>query len=295
MAVAYHTTDGRGDDVLPLCAPLLFSHGRTGVNDETCKQLDAINRRFYARVAAAFSESRDHPWPGWARVLEPLAERSHDAVGDTRLRLLDVGCGNGRFAEAAHARLGAGIHYLGVDASQALLDLAADRLAARLPKIEVVLVRLEITDACSIAKLPAGPFDCIGVFGLLHHLPSRARRRALLHALADRLAPAGQLALAAWRFADNPRFRSRRVSWIDYNAHASEPVDTAQLEPGDHLLKFGAAGEDELAIRYCHDADDAEIDAWLSGLPVRQIDRFEADGRSGDLNHYRVLERPGSG
>jgi hypothetical protein len=59
-------------------------------------------------------------------------------------------------------------------------------------------------------------------------------------------------------------------------------------------LKFGAAGEDELAIRYCHDADDAEIDAWLSGLPVRQIDRFEADGRSGDLNHYRLLERTGS-
>lgn len=60
---------------------------------------DATNR-FYAKVEASFSETRQQPWPGWMHVLE-LARTAPDSplrrLEAQPLRLLDIGCGNMRF------------------------------------------------------------------------------------------------------------------------------------------------------------------------------------------------------
>jgi SAM-dependent methyltransferase len=131
-------------------------------------------------------------------------------------------------------------------------------------------------------SLPRGPFDLVCSFGLLHHIPAFARRRALVECLAARVARGGRLALAFWRFAERERFTRRRVDW----ATAPE-IDESQLEPGDHLLAWGDAG----ASRYCHASDDAEIEALLAAVPLTRCDDFEADGREGTLNRYLVLGR----
>jgi SAM-dependent methyltransferase len=235
----------------------------------TQRALTAHTRRFYHEHAAHFSATRDHPWPGWERVIAGWRPA-------TPLRVLDVGCGNGRLASWLSQVRDAPIAYTGVDACETLLEAARGRCP------DARLVHADLSLAVD-ASLPRGPFDLVCAFGLLHHIAGFARRRELVAALGQRTAREGRLALAFWRFAERSRFARHRLDWA-----AVPGIDEARLERGDHLLAWGEAG----AARYCHASDDAEIDslAERTGLAVR--DDFEADGREGDLNRYLVLERP---
>lgn len=247
------------------------------MDPETQHALGAINRRFYAREARAFSETRSAPWPGW----EPLAA----APLPPPRSVLDVGCGNARLVDFLDRRWPEPFPYVGCDASDALLARARERTAAR-PATELV--------ACDLlaepdTALPRGPFSLVTLFGVLHHIPGADARGALLRTLAERVAPAGVLAVAFWRFAELERFRRRLLPWPEYNASAAEPVALGELEPGDHLLRWGEA---EGSVRYCHFVDDAERARLLADLPLVETARYSADGKSGDLNLYVWLTRP---
>jgi SAM-dependent methyltransferase len=135
------------------------------------------------------------------------------------------------------------------------------------------------------SELPKGPFSLIGLFGILHHVPSHAHRRELLRGLGERLAPGGILALTTWQFEAFARFQNRLVPWTDYNRTAAEPIETAQLEKGDHLLPWGDEG---IAHRYCHFTSEEDTRALLEGLSFEMIDSYAADGREGNLNRYFI-------
>ena len=75
----------------------------------TQRALGAHNRSFYRTHAAAFSATRDHPWPSGARVAPALP-----AAGPPRG--LDGRCGNGRLGAFLRAQLAARpLDYTGVD------------------------------------------------------------------------------------------------------------------------------------------------------------------------------------
>jgi SAM-dependent methyltransferase len=190
------------------------------------------------------------------------------------LRVLDAGCGNGRFARFLAAE---GLHlaYTGVDFSPALLAAAGAALCG--PRTaEPALIEADFVS--EPGALPAGPFDLVALFGVLHHVPGRARRAAFTQALAERVAPGGLLAFTAWRFDRQPRFADHRVL---------APPDLA-LEPGDALLDWRAEGVQ--AIRYCHALDDTEIEELVAVSGLALLDGYAADGQTGDLNEYRVLK-----
>jgi SAM-dependent methyltransferase len=240
------------------------------MDENTTRALVAVNREFYGARAAAFDASRDAPWPGWSRVLEHVTA---DAP-----RVLDVGCGNGRFA-AFLAESGVRARYLGIDGSDALLAAARRR---QIPGAHFHRAEFAAEDG---ADLPTGRFDLVAVFGLLHHIPGEARRRALLEALARRLAPGGVLALAFWRFGDFARFRTRVLPPSAWRSLPGGPIDPEHLESGDHLLPFGAGG----TPRYCHHTDEAESERLTAALPLVRADHYLADGREGTLNRYVLL------
>jgi len=236
------------------------------MDPETRAALNALNRAFYDAEARAFSDTRDHPWPGWARLLPQLRPLP-------RLRVLDVGCGNARFARFLLEQ-GIECEYTGLDSSPALLELA---------RREVRGARLQLHDLVldSPESLPIGPFELITLFGVTHHIPGEADRQTLLLSLSERLAAQGLLVFTSWQFAREERF-ARRVLPFD-----GEAIDPAKLEPGDQLLQWGVDG----ARRYCHATSEEERARLVAALPLELVDEYESDGRSGHLNRYDVLQR----
>lgn len=260
----------------------------------TVAALERINREFYHRRALEFSDSRSHGWPGWQLVLE-LA-RGH--LRSERISVLDLACGNARFLpqlERLVSAAGPNVRYLGVDASVALLALAAraadaPRASKQATGFEPINRRLFAADLVHrpLAQLdPSARFDLIVSFGLMHHIPSRARRLRLLKTSAERLSPGGLLAVSFWQFGDKERFQDRFRPWNDPEAGGVDPED---LEDGDSLLAWGDAG----AVRYCHFASPIEARSLVEGLGLDAIASFTADGSTKDLNLYWVLRRPRS-
>jgi SAM-dependent methyltransferase len=162
---------------------------------ETVDALRAVNRRFYRERASEFSRSRERPWRGWEEILARAGE-----LLPAHPRVLDVGCGNGRFARFLEERLGKAFDYCGVDESPLGLAEARRRLADRDNRAFVEADFLE-------GPLPKGEFDLLVLFGVLHHVPGRENRIGLLKRLSTLLAPGGLLAFSLWRFAHHPRFQ----------------------------------------------------------------------------------------
>jgi hypothetical protein len=133
-----------------------------------------------------------------------------------------------------------------------------------------------------------GHWDLAVAFGLLHHIPAARLRQLFVDRMAELVRPGGLLVLTFWDYLPLPRFQRRLASWKDYNRTTSQPLDLAQLEPGDTLLRWGKGGSE---VRYCHQVSDEEIDVLLALLPCTPIDRFRADGHLGTLNRYLILER----
>ncbi len=250
------------------------------MDEQTLRSLNAINRSFYCANAAEFDQSRAEPWPGWTQLLPHIAQIQRRAA-DGAIRVLDLGCGNARFGAFLADRIPpAGIHYCGIDSSDSLL---AHARARALPCASVEFRCADVVE--TPGDLPEGPFSVIALFGLLHHVPSYARRRDLLRALGERLAPKGMLALTAWQFETFERFSTRLIPWDDYNRSAANPIDTRQLEPGDHLLAWGDRGS---ALRYCHFASAADTRQLLENAAFRVADSYAADGREEALNRYFI-------
>jgi SAM-dependent methyltransferase len=248
------------------------------MDDETARALADVNRRFYRERAEEFAATRREPWPGWQRLVELLEAHA------VPLDVLDVGCGNGRFAAflAAGPAARRGLRYLGIDASPELLCAARARglASARFERVDFVETPPE-------QALPPGPFSLVVLFGVLHHVSGRERRRALLAAAARRLRPGGVLAVNVWRPEAFARFAGRFVPFE--GADLPAPIDLAQLEQGDRLLPWG----DGRAVRYFHTGGESELRALAAELPLEPLAEWCSDGREGALNLYLALRAPG--
>lgn len=267
------------------------------MNAVTVAALNRINRQFYARHSESFGATRTRPWPGWNRAIKPfLLQTSKDPGAKAARDILDLGCGNGRFAAFVHSISRDPYRYLGLDSSEEMIGQARLRLQG-VETFDAQFRRYDLADDGSRLDFGARRFDLVVLVGVLHHLPGISSRRQLLSELAGSLASGGHMILSFWQFGRDSRFLRRTLSWSDHNRLSVDPVDEHQLESGDYLLAWGNSddieqeGEDSLgARRYCHFADASEAKELIGAVGLRTVDCFESDGRSGDLNLYFVLE-----
>ncbi len=130
----------------------------------------------YNTIAGEFDRTREYLWDG----MEAFADFVHN--GDC---VLDFGCGNGRLLELFE---GKSIIYTGVDQSGALIEKAkgnypdARFLTINDPKI----------------PFPDASFDVVFAVAALHHIPSLAKREALLDEFRRLLKPGGTLIITVW-------------------------------------------------------------------------------------------------
>lgn len=234
---------------------------------DTVRRLNALNRQFYKKIAPDFHETRGAPWPGWVRLLPTIQDHK------STLRVLDVGCGNGRFGAFLAESLAIPVDYHGLDNNPQLLEYARNLLAGKVNTL--TLTEQDIVEKLDVAR----EYDLVVLFGIIHHVPGYQNRQDLLAKLAGRVAPGGWLVFAAWRFYEHERFRRRIIPWDD----------DWNVEKHDYLYDWQRGTS---ATRYVHYVDDDEHEQLIEATGLQEVLTYRADGKTGDLNQYSALKNP---
>lgn len=260
-------------------------------------ELIALNNRFYTEHAASFSATRNAPWAGWTRLVEELRAQDWDrklADGGNTAAVLDLACGNLRFEHfLADAFPSLSIRFDAIDNCADLAgatDEGAPGASIAFRRLDILQTLLDTPEAsdlgCNLTP------DLAVCFGFMHHVPSGQLRRRVLGALMGTLAPGGMLAVSFWQFMDEPRLAAKALR-ADALARELPPFSGFSprgLDEGDHFLGWQ---EHPGPSRYCHHFSEQEIDAlsaWASS-GARELARWSADGSSGTLNRYLLLQR----
>ena len=233
------------------------------------EKLLALNREFYERFASSFSGTRFGPQPGWHRIIPYFPKRC---------AVLDLGCGNGRFAIFLDQHLEQ-VRYVGLEGSKALLTIAREQTRG-LAHVQAACFQTDLSAPEWHRR--SGQFDVVTALAVLHHIPGFEARAEFVREAGRCMKPEGTLILSTWRFTHNPRMRRKLLPW------AAAGLSEADVEPGDYLLDWKKDGG---GMRYAHELDEAEVQELAARAGLRVVEQFVADGRERDLSLYSILRR----
>jgi len=261
------------------------------VNQQTIARLSALTADFYARLGDDFGETRPRLNPGVQRVLGQIAS---GAV------VVEAGCGDAKVGRRLTDRVPRA-RYLGLDASAVFLERAlrltlsasaAGRTAALLEPAglaawpdtgpDLALARVDLL-APDVVLVRPGLADWALAFAVLHHIPGLSQRQTVVRRWADWLKPGGRLAFSCWQPQRSPRWGRLVRPWSEAGLAESD------VDPGDHLL--GWERRELSGLRYVHVCDPAEVDGLLAGVGLVVVDRYTADGHSGEMADYVVARK----
>ena len=267
------------------------THYNGHVQQTTAARLLDLNREFYAAHARDFSETRLRLQRGVQRIVKGLR-------GDETI--LDLGCGNGELARALSRRGHRG-SYVGLDFSLALLKEAQREpfsfpvqfMQADLAHLESLTLSHATSPAAAApgAALPPATdsgwadsehWSLITAFAVLHHIPSRSLRHALLERVHDWLEPDGSFIHSNWQFMDSPRFRARLQPW------GTLGLTNAEVDTGDCLLDWRRG---EKGLRYAHQFSEPELGELAAAGGFRIKETFYSDGADRRSGLYQVWGR----
>jgi tRNA (uracil-5-)-methyltransferase TRM9 len=240
----------------------------------TADKLLRLNRAFYAAVADHFDATRQGWTPGQLSIL-PYFDAS---TKENPIRVLDVGCGNGRFGRLL-AEHGIPAVYVGVDGDARLLALAESALSTS-AHITARFVQADLADPAWVAPLQGKQFDVVLCLATLQHLPGYELRLRLLRDFAH--LSRQWIILSFWQFLTSERFMAKQIDW---SAVGLSPAD---VEVGDALLPWSQGVQ---AVRYVHQVSEAELDRLTADAGLTVHTTFRADGKEGNLNLYAALRR----
>ena len=258
-----------------------------GAEEVLALRLCALTGEFYRANAESFSQTRQSPWQGWVRLLEVMDAR---AAERELLRVLDVACGNLRFerylADALPGRMLSG---WAVDNCEPLVE-AGERSEFG-PLSRIAFQNLDVIERLSGGRLresleaPDASRDLAVSFGFMHHVPLECWRAELLRTLIAKVRPGGFVAVSFWRFLNSDKLAGKAK---ETTSRARAELGIPELPPNDYLLGWQ---DTQGLYRYCHHFDEPEIERLLAMMAdsADLVSRFEADGKTGNLNEYVVL------
>lgn len=261
------------------------SASRDKIDPALASYLVRLTETFYAKEAQSFSSTRRGAWEGWDKLFGLLA-----AEGRTSLSVSDVASGNGRFGCAlAEALPHVRIRYQAIDSCAPLMGEAAGWPAS----LEAACFEQDLIAPLlgGTASLPVGIglANLVCCFGFLHHVPGEELRPRFVQELVDAAAAGGIIALALWRFAEDPA-GARKAEAATQKACQELGLSRDALGPGDYLL--GWQGKPGI-WRYCHSFTEEEAQALVQAVSGRAylIGCYLADGKTHDQNRYLVLRK----
>lgn len=214
----------------------------------------------YNLIAEDFSRTRSAIWPETRTLFDKYLLEGE--------KILDLGCGNGRYFEYLEDKK---VNYFGVDNSEKLIKIAKSKYPG---------VHFQIADALNL-PFPDNFFDKVISIATFHHIPSKEFRIKFLNEVKRILKPGGILILTVWNFKEFKEF-SIYFKFLILKLFGSK------LDFGDFLEPWGAK-----AVRYFHFFSKKELInlAKKVNLKVREIGIIRNE-RGNRKNTYLIVQKP---
>jgi ubiquinone/menaquinone biosynthesis C-methylase UbiE len=201
----------------------------------------------YNRIAGHFSQTRGRGWP----IIEQLvAHYTHPGM-----RLLDIGCGNGRVADVADKFK---LDYTGLDLSIGLINEAR-----RLHPTH----HFEVGNMTHLSE-PDRSFDVLIAVASFHHIPSRILRQRTLEEWRRVLRPGGVIILINWNLHQS-RFRRQR-----WKTNFEKLLCLHRRDWNDLLIPWKNANGEQQAERYYHGFTPKELGRLADDTGLRVITQY---------------------
>ncbi len=184
----------------------------------------------YNLIAEEFSRTRSSIWPETKSLFDRYL-----LPGE---KILDLGCGNGRYFEYLK---GKDVDYFGVDISERLINIAKSRYPKAI---------FQTADALNL-PFPDDFFDKAVGIAVFHHIPSEDFRIRFLQEVKRVLKPGGTLILTVWNFREAKEF-------LLYFKFIILKLFGSKLDFGDFLEPWG-----KKALRYYHYFSKKELISLL--------------------------------
>lgn len=230
------------------------------MNIGEAKKLMQLTKNSYDTIAEEFSRTRAKFWEELAYLAE------HATPGE---RILDIGCGNGRFYPLLSKR---SVDYVGLDYSAKLLEEARKAHPG---------IRFEEGDATAL-PFPDGSFDTAFSFATIHHIPGKALRAQFMKEAARVLKPGSRFILSTWNVGWTKKyipFLLRDLVKIIFRV--------SPLELGDVILTFGT----ERKKRYVHRFTERELRALFEQNGFIVLDMDISHRRSSEKNLVVIAKK----
>jgi SAM-dependent methyltransferase len=198
----------------------------------------------------------EHRYPAPNPATMRVAIEQIRAVGP---RLIDFGCGSGRYAKALLEETDARV--IGYDLSPVALGRLSRRCAAHLPSGRLLPVGEDIGRLAEAARSWGGVDVAMLLFGVLGHVQSRKGRYDVLRAVRAMLRPGGRILLSV----PNARQRFHRE-----RRETALLADRSGLEPGD-IVYTRQHGGDAITLYY-HLYEPGELEAELTACGFALLD-----------------------
>lgn len=217
----------------------------------------------YSIHAHEFSQTRQSPWFGWNKILKYK-------IINPQSKILDIGCGNGRFLKFLIDNNIQFESYIGIDNSDELLKIADYQFPNT--NSQISFLNIDVEDETWGEQFQETEFELIIAFGLLHHIRTFKQREQLFQTIEQLLSQDGVAVVTLWQFLLYSRFTSKIKK---------------ELGENDFEMSFGKKG----ATRFVHFTSDTELQNILNSTNLEVIEDFLADGDNNKLNRYVVLKK----
>ena len=256
------------------------------ISASTAEQLSHVTSEFYAQQAQSFSATRQMPWQGWQKCLEAMPQ----LLAGEKPSVLDVGCGNLRFARFLCDEAGiVPAKYFAVDNCRPLVESGdTEKQISQLSFIELDVIQSLLDNTLS-SQLTVPACDLVAAFGFLHHVPGAQKRIQLLRTLLDKTKTGGFVCVSFWQFMNSQKLAAKAKETTAQGLQGLG-IDASDLEQNDYLIGWQDKAN---TWRYCHHFSQEELDELLVNLgsDVHVCAQFSADGKDNNLNWYVILQR----
>lgn len=229
-------------------------------------------RQDYNQIADSFSRARGSVW----KDMEFLFN-NYLTSGE---RVLDLGCGNGRFLELFKRK---NIDYIGADNSRKLIEIANSKYKDTRHKIQDTKYKFIVADAL---KLPFSNsyFDKIYSIATLHHIPSQELRMQFLKEAQRTLKPEGILILTVWNLWSKPKFRK-----VIFKSALSKIFGKSKLDFKDIIIPWWGMPQ-----YYFHCFTKSELERLVrkAGFRIKKIGEIIIpQGKNFNSNFYIIADK----